>query len=225
MAVIDVCSSSDLITPARFNALYASEEITVSGKLFPESMIACIDLIPEFFDFSFMLMQLFASPLFGDALFIEYDIFESGGSSERSEATVGGSTEDRVLLPYSDGSGDSYVCGSVDVGSASTEGFDNGCVVSSGPPHATLKTDCLDRNLTGNTSRDSPPPGPNNVDARNLRGVHGKVYRHSDPEALSAQLLSPAHLAQCLFLKALLCLDYLGFLLSLQCFALSNAFS
>ena len=139
LAVIDVCSSSDLISPARFNALYASDEITVSGKLFPESMIACIDRIPEFFDFSFILIQLFESPLCGDALFMEYDIFESGGSSEGSDATAGGSTKDRVMLPYSDGPGGSYVCGSGDVGSVAAEGFNDGRVVPSGLPHSTLK--------------------------------------------------------------------------------------
>ena len=144
LAVIDVSPSSDLITPARFNALNASDEITVSGKLFPESRMACIDLMPEFFDLSFTLMQLLASPLFGDALFIEYDIFESGGSSEGSEATAGSSTEDRVMLPYSGGPGGSYVCGSGDVGSGDigsvvAEGFNDGCVVPSGSPHSTLK--------------------------------------------------------------------------------------
>ena len=128
------------------------------------------------------------------------------------------------MLPYSDGSGGSYVCGSVDVGSVATEGFDAGCVAPSGSPHAILKTDCLDRNSNGNTSRDSLPRDPNNVDVRNLRGAHDKAHRHNDPEALSAQLLSPLHLTQSLFLKALLCPDYLGFLRSLQCFGLSNVF-
>ena len=185
-------------------------------------MIACIDRIPEFFDFSFMLMQLFVSPLFGDALFIEYDIFESGGSSEGSEATAGGSTEDRVMLPYSDGLGGSYVCGSGDVGSVAAEGFNDGCVVPSGSPHSTLKTDCHAHDSNGNTSRDFHDP--NKVDIRNLRSVLDKVHRHSDPvQVLGAQLLSHLHLTQSLFLKTLSCPDYLGFLRSFQCFGLSTA--
>ena len=200
-----------------------AEEITVSGKFFPESTIACIDLMPEFFYLSFTLMPLFASPLLGDALFIEYDISESGGPSEGFGITAVGSTEDCMMPTYSGGPEGSYVCGSGDVGSVAAEGFNDGCVVPSGSPHATLKTDCHGPNSNGNTSRDSPHD-PNKVDVRNLRGAHDKAHRHNDPEALSAQLLSPLHLTQSLFLKALLCPDYLGFLRSLQCFGLSNVF-
>ena len=169
-------------------------------------------------------MQLFASPLFGDALFIEYDIFESGGSSEGSDATAGGSTKDRVMLPYSDGPGGSYVCGSVDVGSVAVEGFNDGCAVPSSP-HSTLKTDCRSRNSNGDTSRDSPRD-PNKAGIRNLRSVLDKVHRHSDPvQVPGAQLLPHLQLIQSLFLKTLSCPDYLGFLRSSQCFVRSTVLS
>ena len=156
---------------------------------------------------------------------MEYDIFESGGSSEGSEATAGGSTEDRVMLPYSDGPGGSYVCGSVDVGSVAAEGFNDGCVVPSGSPHSTLKTDCRSRNSNGDTSRDSPRD-PNKAGIRNLRSVLDKVHRHSDPvQVPGAQLLPHLHLTQSLFLKTLSCPDYLGFLRSSQCFVRSTVLS
>ena len=115
------------------------------------------------------------------------------------------------------------MCGSGDVGSAAAEGFNEGCVVPSGSPHSTLKTDCHAHDSNGNTSRDSPHD-PNKVDIRNLRSVLDKVHRHSDPvQVLGAQLLSHLHLTQSLFLKTLSCPDYLGFLRSFQCFGLSIA--
>ena len=82
VALIDVCCNSDLATPASFSAAYASIEIRMSGKLFPVSINACNDLIPEPFDLIFVFMQLLLLLSLDDVLLIEYDTVGATSSVE-----------------------------------------------------------------------------------------------------------------------------------------------
>ena len=59
------------MTPASRNAVYASNERRMSGRLFPVSMIACNDLMPEPLDLIFMLTQLVFLSVLEDVLLIE----------------------------------------------------------------------------------------------------------------------------------------------------------
>ena len=225
VACIDVSCRSAFAIPAAFNAVKASMERRMWGRLFPVSMIACNDLMAEPFDLILMLTQLALLLSLDDVLLIEYDVvavlFSSCLSCGLGDVVGEDKGDDRAsLLGIVDGTTDDvgfiFVCCGLNA---------EGGVAPTSPPPLILKKylDCVRRDHDHVVGID-PASGRLPVvegHAMNSRSVDFRNVHNPGPFVCMEYQSIVVLLAHCRLQCHLQC-HLLLVLLSVQCFERST---